>query len=449
MMFPTFVNMNTEAIKNLQEALKVSPDNIPLRIYLSQILMSERQYNEAETQYKTLLEYDPNNFEAKKGLAKACYEQNKFSMAYVLLEEICKTETIEAEYHLMFAKILFRDGQKNDAQNQYQLAVSKDKYIKDKELDTEFRATATHAEDDDDEDFEDFFNDKLNIEKPSVTFKDVGGMNKVKEEIQLKIVHPITHAELYKAYGKKSGGGILLYGPPGCGKTHIARATAGEVSAKFINVGINDILDMWIGSSEKNLHELFELARKNAPCVLFFDEVDALGANRSDMKNSAGRHLINQFLSEMDGVDTSNEGVLILAATNAPWHLDPAFRRPGRFDRIIFVQPPDEEARKSIFEIQLQGKPTKDISFSEISAKTPDFSGADIKSLIDIVIENKLRESISNGIPQPIITKDIVSAIKGMNPSTKEWFTVARNYALYSNESGLYNDILDYLKIKK
>ena len=447
-MFPIFVYMNTEAIKNLQEALKVSPDNIPLRIYLSQILMSERQYEEAERQYKTLLEYEPHNFEAKKGLVKACYEQDKFSMAYVLLEEICKAESVEAEYHLMFAKILLKDGQKNDAQKQYQLAVSKDKYIKDKELDNEFRASSVYMETDE-EDPDNFFNEKLNVEKPSVTFKDVGGMSKVKEEIQLKIVHPITHAELYKAYGKKSGGGILLYGPPGCGKTHIARATAGEVNTKFINVGINDILDMWIGSSEKNLHELFELARKNAPCILFFDEVDALGANRSDMKNSAGRHLINQFLSEMDGVDTSNEGVLILAATNAPWHLDPAFRRPGRFDRIIFVQPPDEDARKKIFEIQLQGKPTSDISLHEISTKTPDFSGADIKSLIDIVIENKLRESISNGIPQPINTKDIVSAIKGMNPSTKEWFTVARNYALYSNESGLYNDILDYLKIKK
>jgi len=137
-----------------------------------------------------------------------------------------------------------------------------------------------------------------------------------------------------------------MYGPPGCGKTYVARATAGEIKAGFLSVGINDVLDMWIGNSERNLHELFESARTHKPCVLFFDEVDALGAARSDMRHHAGRQLINQFLAEMDGVKTSNEGVLILAATNAPWHLDPAFRRPGRFDRILFVPPPDAAARR-------------------------------------------------------------------------------------------------------
>jgi transitional endoplasmic reticulum ATPase len=191
------------------------------------------------------------------------------------------------------------------------------------------------------------------------------------------------------------------------------------------------------------------LARKHTPCVLFFDEVDALGANRSDMKNSSGRHLINQFLSEMDGMETNNEGILILAATNAPWHLDPAFRRPGRFDRIIFVQPPDDLARKQILELNLNGKPTKDLQLNDVVTKTNDYSGADIKSLIDVTIEDKLMQSMKTGIPEPIFTKDILSAIKKVVPSTKEWFTIARNYALYSNESGLYDDILSYLKIKK
>src|SRR5690606_29954670 len=129
--------------------------------------------------------------------------------------------------------------------------------------------------------------------------------------------------------------------PPGCGKTHLARATAGEISAGFISVGISDVLDMWIGSSERNLHELFAGARANKPCVLFFDEVDALGSRRSDLQHSHARHLINQFLAEMDGIDANNDGLLILAATNSPWHVDPAFRRPGRFDRILFVPPPD------------------------------------------------------------------------------------------------------------
>jgi SpoVK/Ycf46/Vps4 family AAA+-type ATPase len=274
-------------------------------------------------------------------------------------------------------------------------------------------------------------------------------MNKVKEEIRIKIIQPLLHPELYKAYGKKVGGGILLYGPPGCGKTHLARATAGQINASFISIGIHDVLDMWTGNSEKRLHELFELARRQTPCVLFFDEIDALGASRSDMRHSSGKMLINQFLTEMDGIDSANDGVLILGATNAPWHLDSAFRRPGRFDRIIFVQPPDQEGRDSILRILLNGKPVGNVDYSALAKQTNEFSGADLKAVIDVTIEEKLRESFDKGIPQPINTKDLLSSLKQVKPSTKEWFNTARNYALYANDSGLYDEILDYLKIKR
>ena len=440
---------NEEAITNLKVALSVSPDNVPLRMHLAELLLASQEHTEAEEQFKKVIELSPKSHAAKYGLARSCYYQDKLSMAYVVLDELCKHPNAGGDWHLLFSKVLLKEGMHDEAQRQYQSALEKDRFLADPELDHMFRNPAAAHDPEDDEEQDDPETGKLFIEKPKATFKDVGGMSKVKEEIQLKIIYPLTHPEMYKAYGKKSGGGILLYGPPGCGKTHIARATAGEVNAKFINVGINEILDMWIGGSEKKLHEIFEMARRNAPCVLFFDEVDALGANRSDMKNSAGRHLINQFLSEMDGIESSNEGVLILAATNAPWHLDPAFRRPGRFDRIIFVQPPDEEAREQIFNICLKEKPTQDIRVNEIAAKTKEFSGADIKALIDVVIERKLMESFKSGVPSAITGKDLLNAISSVHPSTKEWFTIARNYALYANESGLYNDILEYLKIKK
>ena len=165
-------------------------------------------------------------------------------------------------------------------------------------------------------------------------------MDALKEAIGVKIIYPATHPEIYAAYGQKAGGGLLMYGPPGCGKTYLARATAGELGATFISVGIADVLDMWIGSSERNLAGIFDTARRHVPCVLFFDEVDALAAKRSDFSNASGRQLINQFLAELDGVG-NNEGMLILGATNAPWHVDPAFRRPGRFDEVLFVPPPD------------------------------------------------------------------------------------------------------------
>ena len=289
----------------------------------------------------------------------------------------------------------------------------------------------------------------VEVEKPTLTFDDVGGMEKIKEEIRMKIILPIQQPELFKAYGKKIGGGILLYGPPGCGKTFLARATAGQVRAGFIAVGINDVLEMWIGQSEKNLHALFEQARSNRPCVLFFDEVDALGANRTDVLKSGGRQLINQFLSELDGVQSSNEGVLILAATNAPWHLDAAFRRPGRFDRILFVPPPDAVARAAILRLQLKGKPVEAIDFDAVAKKTEGFSGADLKAVIDLAVEARLRDAMKSGRIQPVTERDLLSAAKQHRPTTQDWFETARNHALYANQSGLYDDVLAHLKLKK
>jgi SpoVK/Ycf46/Vps4 family AAA+-type ATPase len=193
---------------------------------------------------------------------------------------------------------------------------------------------------------------------------------------------------------------------------------------------------------------LFETARAESPCVLFFDEVDALGANRTDMRQSVGRHLINQFLAELDGVESSNDGVLILAATNTPWHLDPAFRRPGRFDRIIFVPPPDKEARAEILKLMLREKPSDNVDVMKVAAVTESFSGADLSALIDRVIEEKLQDSFKTGIPEPIRTKDLLKIAKHMKPSTREWLNSARNYALYANEGGLYDEIAEYLKMK-
>ncbi len=287
------------------------------------------------------------------------------------------------------------------------------------------------------------------IERPQINFTQVGGMEGVKEEINIKIIQPLLHPDLYRAYGKSAGGGILMYGPPGCGKTHLARATAGEVRAKFISVGIHDILDMYFGNSEQKLHQLFELARRNRPCVLFFDEVDALGASRRDMRTSTGRHLINQFLAELDGANTSNDGILILAATNAPWHLDGAFRRPGRFDRIVFVPPPDAPARAEILRILLHDKPTQDLEYAKLGEKLQEMSGADLKAVINVAVETKLREAMKSGRPSPITTKDLQQAAKQVKPTTKEWFVTARNYALYANEGGLYDEILTYLGINK
>lgn len=438
-------------IQNLREALKHSPNNIPLKILLAEALMKGAQFDEAELQMKEVLAIQHDNLKANILLARIFFLQKKYSAALVILEALAEYNGSNPEVLLLYAKALFKEGAKEQARPYYQRALKIDPSHADEEMDNEFRLRQYEKGASNDDDEEDWDEDESikKFEKPSVNFSHVGGMQYVKEQIELKIINPIKFADLYKAYDKKIGGGILLYGPPGCGKTYIAKATAGEINANFINVSIHDVFDMWLGSSEQKLHAFFETARKNAPCVLFFDEIDALGANRNDMKNHAGKHVINQFLSELDGVASNNDGVLVLGATNVPWHLDPAFRRPNRFDRIIFVPPPDVESRKSILEILLQKKPVNSIDYSTLAKKTADYSGADLKALIDICVEDKLKESFSSGVPTPIGTKDLVKALDKHKPTAvKEWFQAAKNYALYANDTGLYDDIAKYLNLK-
>ena len=183
--------------------------------------------------------------------------------------------------------------------------------------------------------------------------------------------------------------------------------------------------------------------------MLFFDEVDALAADRNDLKQSAGRTLINQFLAEMDGNVGDNDGLLILGATNAPWHLDPAFRRPGRFDRILFVPPPDEPARRSIIEVMAKNKPMHALDAAAVAKKTRDFSGADLKAVFDIAIERSLARAMNEGRVIPLGTDDLLKSAKDVKPSTKAWFESAKNYAIYSNQSGFYDDVLEFLGIRK
>ena len=344
-------------IESLKQALAVSPDNIPLLLMLGKAHMDEFQLGEAREVFDHLLSVEPDNAEAKTCIARLLDVGGKSSEAIVRIEQVC-TETPDfAPAWILRATFSLNEGEAMLAREFYDRGVSIDSNEQDSELLKRIEeaggikgpgssgATIQSAGDQagvfmdpDSIGGEDPFggfesnHDELELEfasKPDSDFTKVGGMESVKEDIRMKILYPMQNEELFKAYGKTAGGGVLLYGPPGCGKTMISRATAGEIDAKFISVGLHQILDMFIGKSEEKLHEIFELARRNAPSVLFFDEVDALAADRKDMRTSAGRTLINQFLSEMDGTETNNDGVLVLGATNAPWHLDSAFLRPG------------------------------------------------------------------------------------------------------------------------
>jgi transitional endoplasmic reticulum ATPase len=440
---------NDDGLRALREAVQLSPDNVPLRRHFAAVLARSGRLDEAEQEYRQALTRAGRDRDLKFALADIFFQQGKYSQSLVVVEDLLKGPDPAAAVHLLYARLLLRSGEVNRAARHYREAILLDPDGADPSLAEQLGVEPVAEEDDAEVEKEvmEILGDRSAVERPLVTFADVGGMEALKEEIRLKIIHPLSHPELFAAYGKAVGGGILLYGPPGCGKTHLARATAGEARASFLAVGINDVLDMWLGQSERNLHAFFAEARENPPCVLFFDEVDALGASRSDLRQSNVRQLINQFLAEMDGIGASNQGVLILAATNAPWHLDPAFRRPGRFDRIVFVPPPDAVGRVAILRLLCRDKPQEDLDFAGLGRKTEDFSGADLKAVVDRAVETKLQEALRLGKPRPLTTRDLATAAARVRPSTREWFATARNYALYANQGGLYDDVLRYLKL--
>jgi transitional endoplasmic reticulum ATPase len=447
--------MSDELIENLRAALEESPQNIPLRLSLARLLAQGHKYQEAEAQYRAGLEHRPENPDLRTGLANVFYRLGKHSAALVICEDLIAKQTASSQTYLVAARAFAAEESYSKSSELYRQAQALNPELNDPKLEELIHGLPGIQTDGLERelaggfDIETSFEFEPEVERPRLSFADVGGMEQLKEEIRLKIIHPLTHPEVYAAYGKKAGGGILMYGPPGCGKTHIARATAGEVKAKFINVGISDVLGQYVGQSENNLHDIFASARASRPAVLFFDEVDALAASRRDMRQSASKQVINQFLSELDGVDANNDGLLIMAATNAPWHLDGAFRRPGRFDRILFVAPPDAEARRSILEVMLSDKPAGDVDAQKLAQKTKDFSGADLMALIDLVVEDKLRSALKTGLPEPLSTKDFLKMLKSAKSSTKEWFQAARNHALYANSGGLYDDVLKHLGIDK
>ena len=280
-----------------------------------------------------------------------------------------------------------------------------------------------------------------------VRFADVGGLDDVKKQITRRIVTPFKKPALFAKYRRKAGGGVLLFGPPGCGKTLLARATAGECEARFVNVPVVDVIDKYIGEAERKLAAIFADARRDTPTVLFFDELEALAGSRSGHVGQSHVSLVSTFLAEMDGFAHNNEGVLILAATNMPWGVDSAFRRPGRFDRVQFVPPPDRPARAEILQLQVTGRPlAADCDIDAIATKTTGFSGADLENLVNTAVDLAIEDTLASGTESPVGQHHFVEALKEIRPTTLEWLTTARNYAKYSNAGGQYDDVAAFIK---
>lgn len=289
------------------------------------------------------------------------------------------------------------------------------------------------------------------LTRPRVTLKDVAGMSDVKRFLDMSFFAPLRNPELAIAFNKRVRGGLLLWGPPGCGKTYLARAIAGELGASFYSIGIADVLDMWIGSSERNLQSIFRWARNNAPCVLFLDELDALGRKRSDLRQGGAslRGTVNQLLAELDGCSSNNDGVYVLGATNHPWDLDEALTRPGRFDRSLLVLPPEEAARDQILRQCLSDRPTGELNWKRLVAQTDGWSGADVTHLCEAATELAMTDSLAEGRVVRIGDQHFRQALRDCRPSVEAWLQIARNYVTYSNGDGRFDGLMHYLSKRR
>jgi AAA+ superfamily predicted ATPase len=416
-------------LDSLRKAVEAMPDDVPLRLHLATMLLQAGQRDEAVRQLGAVLQRDPGNAQALGLLQKP---------------EPVTPPPPAAPAPSPDPSSGPGAGPSPGSGQHYDWSQAEDElrdvmpamFVGDGETAGSASAGIDEA-------------DAYDAENTGLTLADVAGMTEVKQRLEAAFLAPMRNPELRKLYGKSLRGGLLLYGPPGCGKTFIARAVAGELGARFIAVSFADIIDMFVGQSERNIHELFEVARRNAPCVLFLDEVDAIGQKRSQLRNTPMRSAVNQLLLELDDVSGGNEGVFLLAATNHPWDVDSALRRPGRFDRTLLVLPPDATAREGVFRYHLKDRPVAGIELAKLAKQTDGYSGADIAHICETAAERALLDSVRLEEPRMIGTPDLEAAIGEVKPSLGAWFDTARNVALFANENGSYDDLAAYLRKRR
>ncbi len=444
--------MSDSHIADLISALEHTPDNPAVQKMLARAMLEADRPSDLVEEFERLgIEIQTLDQQLRIDIAKALLDSDSLDLAELYVPSDHPNAPIVTSW------IALRRGDADTARQLYEDALAKNPAIQDTQLESQLdrrvvplkapaRDTKLRSIANDDTDAEDVVT-LLTPEQSRITFKDVGGLEAIKKQIRRKIITPFQKPSLFQKYRRSAGGGILMYGPPGCGKTLLARATAGECGATFMNVAITDVLDMYIGESERKLHALFEQARRQSPTVLFFDEVEALGGKRQFARESSTAKLISQFLTELDGFSDNNDGVLILAATNVPWNVDPAFRRPGRFDRVLFVPPPDRPAREEILAHLLADRPVADdIKLQTYAQRTSGFSGADLRNLVESAVDEAIEAAIDSGEETLINNSHLQQALSETRPTTLEWLTTARNYARYANEAGQYDDVLDFLK---
>jgi SpoVK/Ycf46/Vps4 family AAA+-type ATPase len=287
------------------------------------------------------------------------------------------------------------------------------------------------------------------VEEPRTTLADVAGMPAIKRWLSTAFLSSLRDPQMRRLFGRSLRGGLLMYGPPGCGKTFLARALAGELEAGFLGIDLAHVVDMWLGYSRRSIHEIFETARAAAPCLLYLDQLDAIGPRRAGRRHSIGRGVVDQLVAELYSASEEHEGVFVVAATEHPWDVDSLLRQPGRLDHRLLVLPPDLQAREAIIRSVLAGRPlSEDLDLAGLAARTDRYSVADLAQLCESAAAAALEASIVSNSSRPIAMADFTRGLHELRPSTPPWFELARDYARFAAEPGSYDDLVSYLRTR-
>lgn len=398
-----------KALKDIQAFLEENPDDHEARAMYALTLSSNYRPVDALEEYRTLIAANPG----------------------------------EAKYFLFRAKVYDQMEMSARAIDDYSKALELDPSLEEAEIGREVAALKRQAMGIDDEVYSAYITggeERLVGDErvPSERFDDIAGIDFVKETIRETIQYPLMNPDLAKMYGKHAGGGVLFFGPPGCGKTILARAAAGECGIPFINVNLSTVLDKWVGNTEKAIAMIFKVARKNTPSMIFFDELDALGMAREDTQTGWEKKLISQLLTEMDGTQSSNLNVMILGATNAPWNVDLALRRAGRFGKSVYVPPPSLKERADIFNLYLKKRPFVDldgIDSQALAKKTEYHSSDSIRQIVEDAASIPWKEAIRTGESRPIEMRDLDAAIEARQPDLNEWHKLVSKYEDFARQT--------------
>ncbi len=418
--------MSADQVEELARALELSPGDGELRLLLAEALADAGRQGDAAVEYARLLDEGALPREQIIAAGRLALEGGNLQLAARLLERAKNDGVVEgvAALQLDLARELSSGA---DSSSTGPTGPSSARPApptarapgEPAAVPMEVSSAAQHFE-----------------AKPGVTFEDVVGLDEPKKVLHRATILPYERPDLYVKYGRSTGGSVLLYGPPGCGKTLLARATAGECSLPFRNLRMEDLLDAEPGGSDRALHESFEEARANAPCLLLLDELDGLTA----------RPLLDQLIRELDSIPTDEPGLLVLAATSRPWELDDALTRPGRLTRRLLVPPPDEEARLGLLELLLAGRHSEGLDLGRLAEGTPLFSGADLRVLVETAVDLVIDEALDSGTEPPLRMSHLETALSRARATTTEWLAGAQEYVKLGDRAGRYEDVASFLR---